>query len=175
MEKKYQNICYWMISLLVLMVMIIPVKKCNNSPKSIEYKNDSIWIGLHAPFLPLIVDYQDSIYDVLIRENELHIFPDLWEMKFRHKIFEAIKYPIKIDSSQWEFIVNKQNRFIMKQKRVDSIYSGNIDNILLLLDSPQIYNFDDLERNYLIYLLFQHQIYLNTDCETGMYIIESKP
>lgn len=177
MEKRYQNICYWMISMFVLIVMIIPFKTCNNNPKPIEYINDSIWTGFHAPFLPLMVDYQDSIYDVLIRENELYIFPHLWEMKFRYKIYEVIKHPLKIDSLQWEYIIKKQNRFIMKQKSIDSIYSGNINNILLLLDTNKDgrYNFDDKERNYLIYLLFQHQIYLSTNCETGMYIIESKP
>lgn len=177
MEKRYLNICYWIISLIVIMIMIIPFEACNNNSKSIEYRNDSIWTGLHAPFLPLMVDYQDSIYHVLTRENELYIFPYLWDMKYRNKIYEAIKHPIKVDSSQWKYIVSKENRFIIKQPEIDSIYNGNIDNILSLLGTIEegIYNFNDEERNYLIYLLFQHQIYLNTNCETGMYVIESKP
>lgn len=177
MEKRYRNICYWTINFIVLMIMVTPFEACIYNSKSIEYENDSIWTGLHAPYLPLMVDYQDSIYHVLARENELYIFPYLWDMKYRHKIYEAIKHPIKIDSIQWEYFVNRENRFIIKQQRIDSIYNGNIKNILPLLNTNTegIYSFDDKERNYLIYLLFQHQIYLNTNCETGMYFIESKP
>jgi len=165
--------CLGIAALLVLALAASTEGLKDSRTPQVEYEKDTICWGWHTPFLPLKVEYEDSVHHVLLRENELHLFPRLKEMKYRDRIFEAIRTPIRIDSTQWSAVKSLWNPFITPQPRIDSLYGGDARNLLPLLElrADGTYGFDDEEGNYLIYLLFQHRIYLNTDCETGCYYV----
>ena len=70
-------------------------------------------------------------------------------------------------------LLQQRCQFVIPQTWIDSICNRNEKDLLNILftkyEDKYVLeeSFSQAELTYLIYILFQHQIYLMTDCETG--------
>lgn len=107
----------------------------------------------------------------------MYLFSELADKKYRYELFPILLgRTLDIDSITFHSL-EEMNYWVKPQSYIDSIYNRKIENLLSnffnkkgVLSAHLSYP----EEKYLIYLLFQHGIYLNTDCETGMLYILNK-
>lgn len=174
MEKKKYLKSYW--NNIPALLTIVLLSSCMN-PQTM-YEDQELSTSIHSPFVAMKVEYEKQIYCAVLEEAELFIFPSsaIGKGKYRKDIFPILRQDtITIDYTTYKEICKRNGLFIPVHS-IDSIYNGNANNLLSAyfdkcgnLLSGKL---SDIEEKYIIYLLFQHSIYLMTDCETGYkYII----
>lgn len=173
-ERKYHK-SYWNKTILILSLGILFVM-CKHKTNE-KYDNmiiDSTW---QSPYVAMNIRYKDSIYSIVPREGDMYLFSELADKKYRYELFPILLgRTLDIDSITFHSL-EEMNYWVKPQSYIDSIYNRKIENLLSnffnkkgVLSAHLSYP----EEKYLIYLLFQHGIYLNTDCETGMLYILNK-
>lgn len=173
-KKLYQNNFYGINNILISTFVILFLYACKE--KHVPYEDEKVCsdLLLHAPYIALQIDYKDSIYNSILQESDLYMFPPLDDIEIRKDLFTAISKPIKVDSIQWNQLVS-ENYIIIPQSRIDSVYKNDVRNLIPLVDRRNsnfsIYTISKQEQHYLIYLLAMNKVYLFTDCESGLFKI----
>ena len=122
-------------------------------------------------FAVLNVQYQDSIFRVVVKD-ELYYLKE----KYHDKLQNALKKNevLNIDSITYSEIKDKR---VTAAPKIDSIFKGNVDNLLSScfnkFETLSI-SLSDQELYYLIDILYQNNIILGIDCETGVVSIMKK-
>ena len=125
---------------------------------------------IHCPFVAMNIIHKDSIYKIVAEESDIPIFT---VEKRRNKLYPIFRNDtIQMDDLSFN-LLQQRCQFVVPQTRIDSICNGNEKDLLNVLftkykdDYVLEESFSQSELTYLIYVLFQHQIYLMTDCESG--------
>ena len=172
--KLYQNNFYGINNILILTFVLLFLYACKE--RHVPYEDEKVCADLlfHSPYIALQVDYKDSIYNSILQESDLYMFPPLGDIEIRKDLFTAISKPIKVDSIQWNHLTN-ENYIIIPQECIDSVYKNDVRNLIPLVDwrksNFSIYTISKQEQHYLIYLLAMNKVYLFTDCESGFFKI----
>lgn len=129
-----------------------------------------------SPFVAINIEYKDSIYRVVPREGDMYLFSnnEITNKKYRYELFPIILDKVlNIDSITF-YSLKEMDCMVIPQLHIDSLYNGRIENLISSFFNDKGILSTTLSRSeekYLIYLLFKHGIYLNTDCETGALFI----
>ena len=171
--KRYlKNYC---IKSAFLIIIIFAITMCINNKQSNQYEDSTIETSfLHTPFVAINVSYKHTVYRMVIEESSIDLLPQ--EM-LSNKIYRYELYPIfrndtlVVDSVTFDKLRAERGSLVEAQASVDSVYGGKVENILSSFFSKNKVLVDTLseeEQIYIIYLLFQHRVYLKADCETGL-------
>ncbi len=163
-----KNIC---INVIFLLLLVLCLANCKDNRKCSDFENSNIVIDLiHCPFVAMNIIHKDSIYKIVAEESDIPIFT---VEKRRNKLYPIFRNDtIQMDDLSFN-LLQQRCQFVVPQTRIDSICNGNEKDLLNVLftkykdDYVLEESFSQSELTYLIYVLFQHQIYLMTDCESG--------
>ena len=157
-----------------LIIIAFSFVGCMNRNQDERYDDNTIDTSFfHTPFVAINVSYKNNIHRMVMEENLINSLP---KERLSGKMYRSELYPIfrndtlVIDSITFNKFIDN-GCLVVTQKSVDSVCCGEIKNILssffdengILVDS-----LSEKEQSYIIYLLFQHKVYLKTDCETGL-------
>lgn len=137
---------------------------------------DSTW---QSPFVAMNIEYKDSVYSIVPREGDMYLFLNdgVANKKYRYELFPILlEQTLGIDSITF-CSLKEMDCMVTPQPDIDSIYKGKVENLISLLFNEKgvlSVGLSYPEEKYLIYLLFHHGVYLNTDCETGVLYILNK-
>lgn len=176
-KRKFLKDCF--IKSPFFIVIVFSFTMCMNRKQNDCYESRMIDSSfLHAPFVAMNVLYQNDVYRIVIEENSIDLLVKtiLSGKKYRYELYPIFRNDtLEVDRIVFDEL--KENGYIVTaQSDIDSIYCGKVENLLtsffnkngVLIDS-----LPDMEETYLIYLLFQHKVYLSMDCETGLlYVID---
>lgn len=171
---RYQtNIC---INIICLLLFVFLLANCAGNTKYINYENDSINVDLiQTPFIAMNIAYKDSVYKIVMEEANILEFniPEFVDKRRRNELYPILRNDT-IQINDYYFKLLQENcQFVIPQIHIDSICNENENDLLnaFFTKYGKLYffkkSFSQMEQNYLIYVLFQHRIYLMTDCETG--------
>ena len=122
-------------------------------------------------FAVLNVQYQDSIFRVVVKD-ELYYLKEKYHDKLQNALTK--NDVLSIDSITYSELKSKR---VMKSPKIDSLFNGNVDNLLSScfnkFETLSI-SLSDQELYYLIDILYQNNILLGIDCETGYVSIFKK-
>ncbi len=163
-----KNIC---INIVFFLLFAFCLANCKENPKGSDFENSNIVVDLiHCPFIAMNIVHKDSIYKIGTEESDIPLFTT---EKRRNKLYPIFrKDTIQMDDHSFD-LLQQRCQFVIPQTRIDSICNrnkGNLLNVLFTKYENHYFleeSFSQAELAYLIYVLFQHQIYLMTDCETG--------
>lgn len=163
-----KSIC---INIVLLLLLACCLANCKDSQKHSCFENRNIVTDLiHCPFIAMNIIHKDSIYKIVTEESDIPIFTT---EKRRSKLYPIFRNDtIQIDDYTFN-LLQERCQFVVPQTRIDFICSGNGKDLLKTLFTKYgdeyvlEESFSQAELAYLIYVSFQHQIYLMTDCETG--------
>jgi len=147
---------------------------CTNKKQSNRYDNSMIDSSFfHTPFVAINVSYKHNVYRIVIEENSINLLPKemLSDKVYRHELYPIFRNDTLVIDSITLGKLTEKGHLVVTQTRVDSVYCGKARNILSYFFGPNGVLVDSLsekEQFYIIYLLFQHKVYLKTDCETGL-------
>ena len=119
-------------------------------------------------FAVVNVNYHDTAYRVIVREERYYL-EEKYQKGFEYALEE--NGILNIDSATYSLLKTK---IVKKQDRIDSLYNGEVKNLISTFFNEQgvVATFlSDEEVKYLIDILFQNNIPMNIDCETGALVI----
>lgn len=159
------------INILFLLLLAFCLTNCKDNRKYSDFENRNIVVNLiHCPFIAMNIVHKDCVYKVVAEESDIPLFTT---EKRRNKLYPIFrKDTIQMDDHSFD-LLQQRCQFVIPQTRIDSICNrnkGNLLNVLFTKYENHYFlekSFSQAELAYLIYVLFQHQIYLMTDCETG--------
>ncbi len=141
----------------------------NCSDKLKEVLND---VSRHSPYISVKVRYKDSVAVVVTRNRDMFNIAENLKIKktlylktlCRHIVQ---KMPISVDENTWEKLKDKMvephptvdSLKAISKKQLVEFYFGKHRILYKVLDSK--------ERNYLLKILFDYEIYLKSSDETG--------
>lgn len=165
----YQKNIY--INILFLLLLAFCLTNCKDNRKYSDFENRNIVVNLiHCPFIAMNIVHKDCVYKVVAEESDIPLFTT---EKRRNKLYPIFrKDTIQMDDHSFD-LLQQRCQFVIPQTRIDSICNrnkGNLLNVLFTKCENHYFlekSFSQAELAYLIYVLFQHQIYLMTDCESG--------
>lgn len=172
--KRYlKNYC---IKSAFLIVIIFAFIMCvNNNKQSNQYEDGTIENSfLHTPFVAINVSYKHNVYRMVIEESSIDLLPQemLSDKIYRYELYPMLRNDtLVVDSAAFNKLRMGRGSLVETQVSVDSVYGGKVENILSSFFSKNKVLVDTLseeEQIYIIYLLFQHGVYLKVDCETGL-------
>ena len=174
MEIQFLKNIY--IKILVSLIVPYSLIACCRTSIHTEFENDSINTRLiHTPFVAANIVNKDSVCKIVVEESDIPIFTD---EKRRQVLYPMLKNDtIKINDSAFN-LLKKKCAFVVPQVRIDSLFNNaNTNHLLDILFEYYVHkygrhyilkhSYSEEELDYLIYKLFQHHIYLMTDCESG--------
>ena len=162
------NIC---INIVFFLLFAFCLANCKENPKGSDFENSNIVVDLiHSPFIAMNIIHKDSIYKIVTEESDIPVFTT---EKRRNKLYPIFRNDtIQMDDHSFN-LLQQRCQFVIPQTWIDSICNRNEKDLLNILftkyEDKYVLeeSFSQAELTYLIYILFQHQIYLMTDCETG--------
>ncbi|WP_418699013.1 hypothetical protein [Bacteroides sp.] len=175
-KGKYLRSCWNKIILILSITLLFVMCVHKTNERYEDMLVDSTW---QSPFVAMNIEYKDSVYSIVPREGDMYLFQNngLADKKYRHELFPIIlEQTLSIDSITF-CSLKEMDCMVTSQSYIDSIYEGKVENLLSLLFNKRgvlSVSLSYPEEKYLIYLLFQHGVYLNTDCETGTFYILNK-
>ena len=119
-------------------------------------------------FIVINVSYRDTVYRVVARE-EISYLKEKYQKAFEDALDE--NDTLNIDSVTYSLLKTKT---VKPQYRIDSVYNGEMKNLVSAFFNEQgaiSGSLSDEEIKYLIDILFQNNVSMNVDCETGALII----
>ena len=163
-----KNIC---INIVFFLLFAFCLANCKENPKGSDFENSNIVVDLiHSPFIAMNIIHKDSIYKIVTEESDIPVFTT---EKRRNKLYPIFRNDtIQMDDHSFN-LLQQRCQFVIPQTWIDSICNRNEKDLLNILftkyEDKYVLeeSFSQAELTYLIYRLFQHQIYLMTDCETG--------
>lgn len=114
------------------------------------------------------VSYHDTVYRVVVRE-EISYLKKKYQKAFERALNE--NDTLSIDSITYSLL---ETKIVKPQYQIDSVYNGEMKNLVSAFFNEQGAVSDSLsneEIKYLIDILFQNNVPMNVDCETGALII----
>ena len=173
-EGKYPKNCWNKIILMLGINLLFVMCVHKTSERYEDMFVDSTW---QSPFVAMNIEYKDSVYSIVPREGDMYLFLNdgVANKKYRYELFPILlEQTLGIDSITF-CSLKEMDCMVTPQPYIDSIYKGKVENLISLLFNEKgvlSVGLSYPEEKYLIYLLFHHGVYLNTDCETGVLYIE---
>ena len=124
----------------------------------------------NEPYKALSVKYQDSIYRMVLRSNDIVL-----KMKYPDEFLRTLKDSgvLNIDSATFYEL---RKDIVTPQPLIDSIFKGNVDTLLShFFDDNGFIAFELSydEEKYLIDILYRNKILVNVACESGYLYIDN--
>lgn len=179
-EKKYLKSCCTKIICLgaVLLFFCISVDMCVGHQPEYRHEADTLHMStVHTPYVGIRVSYMGKEHKFIMEED----YNDKLLMKITGKNYEYHSYRIYpmlrdsvfgVDCITYNALA-QNGRMVMPSARIDSVYQGRKENLLLSFIEEidgmlLVVDFlSESEKDYLVYLLFQHGVSVKNDCETG--------
>lgn len=169
--KKYlQNI--WsrilMLGVLLACFAVVCIHKGLDRQNQEELPVGQLLNSNRPPFVVVSANYHDTVYRIVVRE-EINYLKEKYQKTFECALNE--NGILNIDSATYSLL---ETKIVRPQYRIDSVYNGEVENLISAFFNEQgaISVFlSDEEIKYLIDILFQNDILVNVDCETGMVIV----
>ena len=172
-KLKYPKNIWTKVLILVVLILIFLVHIDIKLREEDNLNMEKFYIQycIDYPFAVLNIQYQDSIFRVVVKDEVYSL-----KEKYQDKLQNALTKNdvLSIDSITYSELKSKR---VMKSPKIDSLFNGNVDNLL----SSCFNKFETLsislsnqELYYLIDILYQNNIILGIDCETGVVCIMKK-
>ena len=172
-KLKYPKNIWTKVLILVVLILIflvhIDIKL--REEENLNMEKFYIQYCIDYPFAVLNIQYQDSIFRVVVKDEVYSL-----KEKYQDKLQNALTKNdvLSIDSIMYSELKSKR---VMKSPKIDSLFNGNVDNLLSScfnkFETLSI-SLSDQELYYLIDILYQNNIILGIDCETGVVSIMKK-
>jgi len=175
--KKYlKNIwsrVFFILGILLVYFVVMHIYKNVNNQLQEEQLFEEQFKQLSAAsnrlsFIVMNVSYHDTVYRVVVRE-EISYLKKKYQKVFERALNE--NDTLSIDSITYSLL---ETKIVKPQYQIDSVYNGEMKNLVSAFFNEQGAVSDSLsneEIKYLIDILFQNNVPMNVDCETGALII----
>ena len=172
-KLKYPKNIWTKVLILVVLILIFLVHIDIKLREEDNLNMEKFYIQycIDYPFAVLNIQYQDSIFRVVVKDEVYSL-----KEKYQDKLQNALTKNdvLSIDSITYSELKSKR---VMKSPKIDSLFNGNVDNLLSScfnkFETLSI-SLSDQELYYLIDILYQNNIILGIDCETGVVSIMKK-
>ena len=172
-KLKYPKNIWTKVLILVVLILIFLVHIDIKLREEDNLNMEKFYIQycIDYPFAVLNIQYQDSIFRVVVKDEVYSL-----KEKYQDKLQNALTKNdvLSIDSITYSELKSKR---VMKSPKIDSLFNGNVDNLLSScfnkFETLSI-SLSDQELYYLIDILYQNNIILGIDCETGVVCIMKK-